>query len=32
VEERQLVKAKVYVSLAGKLAMGGDAVILPPDF
>ncbi len=30
VPERGLLKAKVYLSVAGKLAMGGDAVILPP--
>lgn len=31
VEARRQVKAKVYLSTGGKLALGGDATILPPD-
>lgn len=31
IEQRGLLKAKVYLSVGGKLALGGDAVILPPE-
>lgn len=30
-EAKGLLKAKVYLTVGGKLAMGGDAVVLPPE-